>query len=201
MQFRIVILYLFLMRANLSVYVSKPDLSLLDSARQMDAEALIKIFDLYSRPLFNYALRLCSDPIMADGIVGDVFAKLLEQLSRGYGPRANLRSYLYEMAYHIVVDDSRFYQREVSLDEIDAFRHDNSSLYMIFENRLLFEKVMTAIRKDLTKDQRHVIILRFLEGFNLRETANIIGKNVNNVKVIQNRALAALRKALEIMVI
>ena len=196
-----VILHLFLMRANLSVYVSKPDVSLLDSARQMNTEALIKIFDLYSRPLFNYALRLCSDPILADGIVGDVFAKLIEQLSRGYGPTANLRSYLYEMAYHIVVDDSRFYQREVSLDGIDAFRYDNSSLYMIFENRLLFEKVMAAIRKDLTKDQRHVIILRFLEGFNLRETAAIIGKDTNNVKVIQNRALVALRKALEIVVI
>jgi RNA polymerase sigma-70 factor (ECF subfamily) len=65
----------------------------------------------------------------------------------------------------------------------------------------MFEKVMLAIRKDLTKDQRHVIILRFLEGFNLRETAAIIGKDVTNVKVIQNRALAALRKVLDVVVV
>jgi RNA polymerase sigma-70 factor (ECF subfamily) len=48
----------------------------------------------------------------------------------------------------------------------------------------------------LTDDQRHVIILRFLEGFNLNETAAILGKQVGHIKVIQNRAITKLRKAL-----
>lgn len=178
-----------------------PDLSLLNSARKMDADALIKIFDLYSRPLYSYALRLCGDPILADSIVGDVFAKLLEHLSNGHGPLSNLRAYLYEMAYHIVVDDARYAHREVSLDEVDTFRHDNSSMYVNLENRLLFERVTLAMRQDLTKDQRHVIILRFLEGFSLRETASIIGRDVTNVKVIQNRALAKLRSVLEYVIV
>ena len=54
---------------------------------------------------------------------------------------------------------------------------------------------------DLTEDQRQVIILRYLEEFSLKETALIIGKKVNNVKVIQNRAVAALRKTLEYQVV
>ncbi len=176
-------------------------MSLLHSARHMDADALVKIFDLYSRPLYSYTLRLCSDPVMADSIVGDVFAKLLEHLSNGRGPISNLRAYLYEMAYHIVVDDARYSHREIALDEIDAFRHDNSSPMSInLENRLLFERVLMAIHGELTKDQRHVIVLRFLEGFSLRETAAIIGRDVTNVKVIQNRALAKLRSVLESVV-
>jgi RNA polymerase sigma-70 factor (ECF subfamily) len=189
------------MQEQLSVRLIGSDMSLLDSARHMDADALIKIFDLYSRPLYSYVLRLCSDPVMADTIVGDVFAKLLERLSKGQGPNSNLRAYLYEMAYHIVVDDARYSHREVSLEEVDAFRHDNSSLYMNVENRMVFERVIVAIRKDLTKDQRHVVVLRFLEGFSLRETASIVGKDVGNVKVIQNRALAKLRSALEYSVL
>jgi DNA-directed RNA polymerase specialized sigma24 family protein len=60
--------------------------NLLDAAKNMNQEALIKIFDLYSSSLYNYALRLCNDPIEADQVVGDVFAKLLEQLSTGHGP-------------------------------------------------------------------------------------------------------------------
>ena len=55
-----------------------------------------------------------------------------------------------------------------------------------------------AIQHDLTEDQRHVIILRFLEEFSLRETAATLGKEVGHVKVIQNRALAKLRKAVEL---
>jgi RNA polymerase sigma-70 factor (ECF subfamily) len=52
------------------------------------------------------------------------------------------------------------------------------------------------VRTELTPDQRHVIILRFLEEFSLRETAAIIGKKVEHVKVIQGRAIARLRKFL-----
>ncbi|MGE5464260.1 MAG: RNA polymerase sigma factor, partial [Syntrophothermus sp.] len=79
------------------------DATLLDAARQMDKEALVRIFDHHSPGIFNYALRLCNDPVMADNIVGDVFAKLLDHLSAGGGPNTNLRSYLYEIAYHLVV--------------------------------------------------------------------------------------------------
>jgi RNA polymerase sigma factor (sigma-70 family) len=56
---------------------------------------------------------------------------------------------------------------------------------------------MRAIRNNLTDIQRHVIILRFMEGLSLRETAKIVKKEVNYVKVIQNRAIATLRKALD----
>lgn len=171
------------------------DLPLLDAARGMDKDALIKIFDLYASPLYNYALRLCRDPLEADQIVGDVFAKLLEQLSAGNGPSNNLRSYLYEMAYHIVVDRARHARREAPLEVVDFVRPDGSGLPN-FEDQILFETVIRAMKSQLTDDQRHVIILRFLEGFSLRETAQIIGKEVYNVKVIQNRGVAKLRKAL-----
>jgi len=172
------------------------DITLLDAAKSMNHEALVKIFDLYSAPLFNYALRLCNDSIEADQIVGDVFAKLLEQLSMGNGPSTNLRSYLYETTYHLIVDKARYSRREAPLEVMDFVRADRSSAAANLEDRLLFDAVLMAMKNQLTEDQRHVIILRFLEGFSLRETAQIIGKEVYNVKVIQNRGVAKLRKAL-----
>lgn len=176
------------------------DITLLDAARGMNQDALIKIFDLYSSALYNYALRLCNDPLEADQVVGDVFAKLLEQLSVGNGPSTNLRSYLYEMTYHLVIDKSRYSRREAPLEVVDFLRQDGTSVLLGLEDRMLFETVIRAIKNDLTEDQRHVIVLRFLEGFSLRETAEIIGKEVYNVKVIQNRGVAKLRKALDFKV-
>lgn len=173
------------------------DLILLHDARKMNQEALIKIFDLYSTALYNYALRLCNDPLEADQVVGDVFAKLLEQLSAGNGPSTNLRSYLYETTYHLIIDKSRYSRREAPLELVDFMRPDGSSAMTTLEDRIVFETVILAIKSHLTEDQRHVIILRFLEGFSLRETAKIIGKEVENVKVIQNRGVAKLRKALD----
>jgi RNA polymerase sigma-70 factor (ECF subfamily) len=61
----------------------------------------------------------------------------------------------------------------------------------------MLEAIKRGLMQDLTEDQRHVVLLRFVEGFSLKETAAITGKKVNNVKVIQNRAISALRKGID----
>ena len=173
------------------------DLALLNAAKRMERDALVKIFDLYVSPLYNYALRLCGDPLLADHIVGDVFAKLLDQLASGNGPTSNLRSYLYETAYHTIVDEARYAQRRAPLDVLTSLRSNGHSRLQGLEDPILFEMILDAIQHDLTDDQRHVIVLRFLEEFSLRETAAILGKDISHVKVIQSRALVKLRKVLE----
>jgi RNA polymerase sigma-70 factor (ECF subfamily) len=177
------------------------EMTLLEAAREMKKEALVEIFDLYSHAIYTYAYRLCRDPLMADHIVGDVFAKLLDQFSAGLGPNANLRSYLYETTYHLIVDQARYSDRVVSFELSESLLNDGYSVYHTLENKIIFEKIILAVRSKLTQDQRHVIILRFLEGFSLRETADIIGREVNYVKVLQNRAIATLRKSLDVQVV
>lgn len=171
------------------------DLALLNAARTMNKEALVRIFDLYSASLYNYALRLCQDSLVADHIVGDVFARFLDQLSAGRGPETNLRSYLYQMTYHLVVDEVRYAGRRASMDNLDLDRHEEPPSQTV-EKQMTFAFIMNAIRTVLTDDQRHVIILRFLEGMSVKETAEILGKREDHVKVIQNRAIKALRNRL-----
>jgi RNA polymerase sigma-70 factor (ECF subfamily) len=177
----------------------KADFSLIDDARRMDREALVAIFDHYAVPLYNFAMRMCGDPLRADQVVGDVFTKLLEQLSAGRGPRTNLRSYLYEMTYNLILDGLRRSKREVPL-EVTEFEveRDNGhhSMDSNLEQKILMDSLVRAIKEQLTTNQRHVIVLRFAEGFSLLETAQIVGKEAGNVKVIQNRAIAKLRKVL-----
>jgi RNA polymerase sigma-70 factor (ECF subfamily) len=173
------------------------DRALLNAARRLEGEALMQIFDVYASPLFRYALHLCGDPVLADHVVGDVFAKLLEQLSAGNGPTEHLRSYLYKTTYHQTVDEARYARRRVPLEMTDWLRPVADPASPNLEEQVLFKQVLHAIRYELTDDQRHVIVLRFLEEFSLRETAAIIGKTVEHVKVIQSRAISALRKSLE----
>lgn len=169
------------------------DLSLLSAARRMDKDAIVKIFDLYATPLYNYALRLCQDPLKADHIVGDVFAKLVDQFASGKGPTANLRSYLYETAYHIIIDEARSAHRWAPLEAVIARHSDVRTGLLGSEDKILFDMILHAVQHELSEDQRHVIVLRFLEGFSLHETAKILGKKISHVKVIQSRAIARLR--------
>jgi len=180
--------------------VKEGNINLLKAAQKLDEEALTAIFDQFAPAIYKYTLRLCHDQIVADNIVGDVFAQLLEQFGQGKGPRTNLRSYLYQTAYHLVVDRSRDSQHNAPLEVADnsyaggQFAPTQSQI----EERVMMEALIATMNTELTEDQRHVIILRFLEDFSLKETAEIIGKEVNNIKVIQNRGIAKLRKAMGI---
>ena len=172
------------------------DITLLNAVRELNKEALVKIFDLYSSSLYNYALRVCGDHIRADHIVGDVFVKLLDQLSVGSGPSTNLRSYLFQTAHNLIIDQARSAWRTIPLEAADWLRPDLHSSILGLENRIMFERILNAIQNDVTEDQRHVVILRYLEGFSLRETAAIMGIKVAHVRVIQNRAIAKIRQTL-----
>lgn len=173
--------------------------ALLKAAKRLDKDALTAIFDMYAPVLYNYVLRLCQDPIQADHIVGDLFAKLVDQFANGQGPLTNLKAYLFRMAFHSVVDGARqnlqFAPLEVAIDTPDKLK--KGSVQAQIEERDLLEMFRVILNSELSDIQRHVIILRFMEGFSLRETAAIVDKKVNHVKVIQNRGVAKLRKSLE----
>jgi len=175
------------------------DLSLMEAARRMDQRALVAIFDRYAAELYGYIMRLHNDPYKADNLVGEVFSNFLEQLSDGEAALSSLRSHLYKLTYHLLADEKKFSKRESSF-ELTAFGPEKSNGTHTAtskpENEMLLDTVLLAIKNHMTSDQRHVIVLRYLEGFSLHETAEIVGKEVNNVRAIQNRAISNVRKVL-----
>jgi RNA polymerase sigma-70 factor, ECF subfamily len=168
--------------------------TLLQDISRMDREALAQVYDLYASAIYKYACRHLGNARLADQVVGEVFARLLEQCARGRGPRA----YLFESAYHAIVDEVRQARRLQPLEAAGrAVSTAGDPARTQEEDRALLETVRQAMRDELSGDQRHVLLLRFQEDFSLQETARILGKNVGSVKVLQGRALAVLRRALD----
>jgi RNA polymerase sigma factor (sigma-70 family) len=65
------------------------------------------------------------------------------------------------------------------------------------QERHLDQACLVRAMPALTESQRQVILLRFVQGLSHAETARVLGKTENATKVIQHRALQALRRALE----
>ena len=159
-------------------------------------ESLAAIFYQFAPSLYRYALRLCRDPLEADQIVGDVFAHFLERLAAGEKLPNNLRAYLYQIAYHIIVDHARERQRTTPIDESSNLATEEKDIPAQVEEQMLLKALSAAITNDLTGEQRQVIVLRFQEDLSLRDTAQIMGKDVNAIKALQNRAVVKLQKVL-----
>lgn len=180
--------------------------NLLKAARNLDRKALATIFDLYSPSLYKFISRLIHDPIQSDQMVAAVFERLVEDLGAGKGPRTNIRSYLYQAAYRLVLERFRDTHPYSSLEVAIRTRDDHTrekdkpALQTQIDEPGTMEALLSSMNTELSEDQRIVIILRFLEDFSLKETAEIIGKDVNNVKVIQNRGIAKLKKAMGMQV-
>jgi RNA polymerase sigma-70 factor, ECF subfamily len=170
--------------------------AVITAARSLDRDALAAIFEDYAPAIYKYLLRLGVYPLEADQVVGDVFARLLEKLAEGKGPRTNLRSYLFQTAYHLVVDHARDRQRNAPLEVVDTFTEEKQPVQAQTEEKMLLDTLASAMEHELTEDQRNVLVLRFQEEFSLQETADIIGKNVNAVKALQNRGINKLREVL-----
>lgn len=174
------------------------EITLLDAARNLEVDAISAIFKKYSLSIYKYALRLCQDPVVADNIVGDVFAKFVDQLADGKGPQTNIRAYLFQTAYHTIVDRSRKSKFVSPIEIVELLLADETRVHLEVEKKELLDTLLIAMNDHLTEDQRHVLVLRFLEGFNVQETAEILDKNINNVKVLQHRAVLKLRQVLGI---
>lgn len=168
-------------------------------AGTLDRDGLATIFDEYAPALYKYLLRLNVGSQGADQIVGDVFARLLDKFVEGKGPNKNIRSYLFQSAYHLVVDDARERKQTAPLRLADSVKDEFEPIQSRVEEKILLEKLSTVMDRELTKDQKNVIVLRFQEDFSLKETAEIVGKNVNAVKALQNRAIGRLRQVLSRM--
>lgn len=174
----------------------KDEIEILAAANSLDQDALAAIFDEYAPAIYKYLLRLGVNSQEADQIVGDVFARLLDKLVEGKGPRTNLRSYLFQVAYHLVVDHARERQRIAPLEVADTVKEEIKPVQSMAEENMLLEKLSIVMERELTEEQRNVIVLRFQEDFSLKEIADILGKNVNAVKALQNRGINKLRQTM-----
>lgn len=168
------------------------DDELLEKARRFDLSALAAIYDRYNDGVYYYALRLLGEESIAEDCAADVFSRLLQALKNGGGPRDNLKGYLYRSAHNWITDH---YRRQpaapLALSDETPSLEDNPSREA--ERNLEFQRARAALFK-LTPEQRQVVTLRFLEGWEIGEVAQCLNKPAGAVKSLQHRALTALKE-------
>ncbi len=171
-----------------------PETSLLERARYFDLDALGEIYDLYSPGIYRYAVRLLGDETQAEECTAETFSRFLLALKNGGGPRDHLQAYLYRVAHNWITD---LYRRTppppLPLDE--EVRCQEEGPAQAVASRIEQQQVRAALRR-LTPEQRQVVLLKFLEGWENEMIAAAIGKPVGAVKSLQHRAVNALRRLL-----
>jgi len=172
--------------------------TLLERAHQFDPHALAALHDELYPQVYRYVAYRVGDPQACEDISSEAFVRFLTVLKKKNQTVQSARGWLLGTANHLVMDFYRkkYRRRDENLDHhenlTDHHRTETEVEARLFANREVREALL-----NLTPDQQHVITLRFSQGYSLEETARVMGKTVNAVKVLQYRALAALRRQLD----
>jgi RNA polymerase sigma-70 factor, ECF subfamily len=165
----------------------------LEGLQNLDQQAVGAIYDKYFSEIYRYVLYRIGDTILAEDIASDVFVRLLESFQSNRPPQTNLKGWLIGTASHIVTDHLRKKYRRPEEEISESLPDRGPSLTAEVDQREQNRMVNDAYAQ-LTPEQQHVLALRFGQGYSLEETAAFMNKNVNAVKALQFRALAALQR-------
>jgi RNA polymerase sigma-70 factor (ECF subfamily) len=165
-------------------------------AAQADPRCFEALYERYVDLVYRFCRRRLNEEIAAEDATSAVFMKALAALP-GFDVRANsFRSWLFTIAFNVVMDQKRARQRrpEEPLERADWLPGDDGAL----DERLVAaerRRAVSAAIAQLSQDQRAVIELR-LAGLNGHEISLATGRSHGAVRSSQHRALIRLRELL-----
>jgi RNA polymerase sigma-70 factor (ECF subfamily) len=159
-----------------------------------DRELIIQWYEQYSDHLFKYIVKMVKDVHQAEDITQETFIRAYKAI--------NLRSeinnpklWLYRIAHNLTVDYIRKQAPIKLIRDYFVLQNNEPSTEEIIEIRENAKELYNALQ-NLKPSYREVIILRKIEGFSIRETANILNCSESKVKTKLFRALQALKNQL-----
>ena len=169
-------------------------------ARRREPAAITRIYTAYAPALFRFFVAAVGDRPTAEDLTGDVFKSAIEGLPRFYGPVEALGGWLFQIAHHDLSDYRRRQARNLVQPLDDLLEEAALAGGAIDPEELALERVegdrmLTALRQ-LTSDQREVLLLRLVADLTAPQVAGILHKSTEAVKALQHRGLASLTRVL-----
>ena len=175
--------------------------ALVERAQAGETEAFGLIYDRYVDTVFRFVYFRVGNRQLAEDLTSDTFLRALKRIGSFTWQGRDLGAWLVTIARNLVADHfkSGRYRLEVTTgDVLDADREDRGpegSPESAVVDHITNVALLTAV-KQLNPEQQECIVLRFLQGFSVAETAQTMGKNEGAIKALQYRAVRALARLL-----
>jgi RNA polymerase sigma-70 factor, ECF subfamily len=179
------------------------DNELVEIIRKKDQERYSEIVDRYQTKLFVYIYRLIGNKEEAEDLLQDVFVKAYKNLN-SYDTSRKFSSWIYRIAHNEAVNfiKRKSLKRFISFDAITSTKDklDTSSEEEGADKAWLRKEVSKEVSdamKKLPFKYNQVLTLRYYSDQSYEEIAEILGKPVNTVGTLINRAKKKLSEELK----
>ncbi|MCA1824711.1 MAG: sigma-70 family RNA polymerase sigma factor [Mycobacteriales bacterium] len=174
-----------------------PAVALVARAQGGDAAAFGELYDRYVDVVYRYVYYRVGARALAEDLVSETFLRALRRITSFTWQGRDFAAWLITIARNLIADhykSGRFRLEVTTADMLDADRAlpgPEGEVIDSLTNVALLEAV-----KGLNSEQQECIVLRFLQGLSVTETALAMGKTEGAIKALQYRATRALERVL-----
>ncbi len=157
-------------------------------AAQEHPEAFGRLYEKYQFTVRSYFLRRLGDISLAEDLSQEVFARAFRYLPSFRITNASYLTYLLHVAHSVLIN---YYRKQGSTPVLQNEEPERETR----EESGISENIETLLC-SLSQRDREIMLLKYRDGFQVKEIAKQVGKTENAVKLILSRSRKKLKSAL-----
>jgi RNA polymerase sigma-70 factor (ECF subfamily) len=168
---------------------------LVDLARGGDAEAFGQLYDHYAAGVYRFVYYRVSSTTLAEDLTSETFFRALRSMASFQWQGKDFGAWLVTIARNLVVDHYKAGRTRLESPTDDFTAHEGATDGP--EAEVIAGLTNEVLRDALTKlpaEQQECLVLRFLSGQTIAETAKALQRSEGAVKQLQLRAVRNLAK-------
>jgi RNA polymerase sigma-70 factor (ECF subfamily) len=172
-------------------------IALVELARNGDTEAFGQLYDHYHVSVYRFLYyRLGSVPL-AEDLTAETFFRALRSMSSFRWQGKDFGAWLMTIARNLTTDHFK-----AGRTRLESTTEDMSTLDTTTDGpegavlTSLTNEALLAALSELPTEQRECLVMRFLQGLSIAETAEVLGRSAGAVKQLQLRGVRNLAKVL-----
>jgi RNA polymerase sigma-70 factor (ECF subfamily) len=170
-------------------------IALVELARKGDADAFGLLYDHYQSSVYRFLFYRTRSSPLAEDLTSETFFRALRSMTNFRWQGKDFGAWLMTIARNLATDHFKAGRTRLEMTTEDMGQHDDStegpeSLVLAG----LTNEILLGALTELPDEQRDCLVMRFLQGMSIAETAAVLGRSDGAVKQLQLRGVRNLAK-------
>jgi RNA polymerase sigma-70 factor (ECF subfamily) len=170
-------------------------IALVELARTGDSEAFGLLYDHYQGSVYRFLFYRTRSVQLAEDLTSETFFRALRSMNNFRWQGKDFGAWLMTIARNLCTDHFKAGRTRLELTTEDMGQHDDATEgpeAAVLAG--LTNEILLGALKSLPDEQRDCLIMRFLQGMSIAETAAVLGRSDGAIKQLQLRGVRNLAK-------
>ena len=170
-------------------------IALVELARKGDTEAFGLLYDHYHGGVYRFLYYRTRSATLAEDLTSETFFRALRSMAGFRWQGKDFGAWLMTIARNLATDHFKAGRTRLEMTTEDMGQHDDATEGP--ENAViagLTNEILLEALAKLPDEQRDCVVMRFLQGMSIAETAAVLGRSDGAIKQLQLRGVRNLAK-------